>query len=325
MQNTSSTNVRSGKLPLRTFVVFGIILLVVVGSIWWLTRSYYIRKIETADIAFLRIDSTLNNAIHFFQSNNRTFSFLIDKKLRDPSTVEKTRYWKPKADSVILLTDGLYNYINNVKEQLLIHKSFAERKSGSENQIGVKLYDSISQYAYALTKLIPSDRREQIALLPIKKTLSNFDRAKGTWAQGYLNELSVTAVITTLSKIGADAHASANIMMEYINFQSETIFDNYIEFFYPLITQNATVLLHNQTLEITAGIGSYTSLAKPRITINGFEQLVNEEGIAIYKQKITSKNSYPIPVSISFRDPNTGETKTINKNITYTVFQLPKN
>jgi hypothetical protein len=86
-----------------------------------------------------------------------------------------------------------------------------------------------------------------------------------------------------------------------------------------LTSQSSNYLLPGQPLEIKAGIGTFSSAAKPTISINGVSQVANDSGFARYRTTVS--NSGNIPVTVSFKDPNTGEVLTKNTTVSYTVGQ----
>ena len=103
-------NSTNSKVSLRTAGIFPIILLLSVSVTWWLTRNYYNNN-EATDLAFLKIDSSLNNASHFFQASSRNFVYYLNEKLKYPPTVEKASYWKPIANSALTRADNFYEFL----------------------------------------------------------------------------------------------------------------------------------------------------------------------------------------------------------------------
>ncbi len=87
-----------------------------------------------------------------------------------------------------------------------------------------------------------------------------------------------------------------------------------------LVTQNAKILAPEEELEISAGIGMFSKASKPSITINGVGIPLNDEGIALFKNKAPkSQGNYKVPVQISFFNQTTGKDEIKQVNIEYKV------
>jgi gliding motility-associated protein GldM len=126
------------------------------------------------------------------------------------------------------------------------------------------------------------------------------------------------AAITILSKFQNDVLRSGNIVADYCQSQIgkvEVILDK----FEILTSQNTNYLLPGQQLEIKAGIGAFSSKAKPTISINGVSQQANDSGFARYTTTAGGGGGGTVPISVSFKDPNTGQVTTKNTTVTYTV------
>ena len=84
-----------------------------------------------------------------------------------------------------------------------------------------------------------------------------------------------------------------------------------------LIGQSANYVMPGQEIEVTAGIGAYSSAAAPQISINGSSvQVIDGQG----KSKFQASGAGPhtVPVTIRYKDQD-GNEKTETKNVEYTV------
>ena len=75
------------------------------------------------------------------------------------------------------------------------------------------------------------------------------------------------------------------------------------------------------TAEVTAGLGSFTTVGNPVIFIDGQQQQLDANGIALYHKKVGKEKRRTIPVVITFTNPHTGKKESIENEISYTVKQ----
>jgi len=75
--------------------------------------------------------------------------------------------------------------------------------------------------------------------------------------------------------------------------------------FSAIAAQNTTFLKSGELLEITAGVGSFSVAARPKITIDGKNIPLDPDGTAIYRIKAPGKpGKHVIPVKIEFVKPD---------------------
>jgi gliding motility-associated protein GldM len=90
--------------------------------------------------------------------------------------------------------------------------------------------------------------------------------------------------------------------------------------FAAIIGQSSSYVMPGQEIEITAGVGAFSTGAKPTITINGSGAALGEDGAARAKFAAGGVGSHSVPVTIRYTDQE-GNPQTITKNIEYTVGQ----
>jgi hypothetical protein len=89
--------------------------------------------------------------------------------------------------------------------------------------------------------------------------------------------------------------------------------------FSTLIIQSSTYVKAGDQIEITAGIGAFSTSAQPKIIIKGRNLLIGEDGATHYKfSASTIPGKHSIPVKISFTDKD-GVKKEMEKRRIYTV------
>jgi hypothetical protein len=91
-----------------------------------------------------------------------------------------------------------------------------------------------------------------------------------------------------------------------------------MEYSHLLISQSSSSVGPGETLNIFAGVGSFSAKAAPKIKING-HKVATEQGVAHYQLRGSSKKGeHSILVEVTYLDPN-GIAVTENKTIEYTV------
>ena len=126
----------------------------------------------------------------------------------------------------------------------------------------------------------------------------------------------VLANLTMFSKIINDAKNTESQSIKYLFSQMDAVVVR-LNKFEPLVSLSSSYLMPGEEMTVQAGMGAFNDEAKPRITINGSGVATGPNGVAETKFKVSSSGS--VNVAISFVDPNTGESKTINKSIPYTI------
>jgi len=88
--------------------------------------------------------------------------------------------------------------------------------------------------------------------------------------------------------------------------------------FTPFVKQSSNYLMPGEELEINAGVGAYSSAAKPQININGQSIAIGQDGSATLKFNVSGPGARAVPVKVSYTKPDgTKETKTFD--VRYTV------
>jgi len=87
-----------------------------------------------------------------------------------------------------------------------------------------------------------------------------------------------------------------------------------------IIGQSSSYVMPGQEVEITAGVGAFSTGAKPEITINGSRAALEADGAARAKFTAGGVGQHSVPVTIVYLDQD-GKRQTITKNIDYTVGQ----
>lgn len=286
--------------------------------------------------AFKTIDQSLSNANIIIQKKNDDILKSLQKKLADPKTAEKAAIWAPKADKAHALSDAIYNYIQTLKYDLKV-ASRLKKVDGKEvfneddleastrlflkgkDSKGKDLLNRLTQFKKELGDIDPALAKEVLPNLPLDLSIpiSNNIAAKSDWAYAYFNMTPTVASIAILTKFQNDIRNSESQVVEYCHRQIgevELIYDQFNAF----AASNSQYLMSGEELVITAGVGAFSSAAKPTISVDGNVIPMTADGSATYKTTAGAPGLNSKRVRISFIKPD-GETAVVEKIVNYTV------
>ena len=286
--------------------------------------------------AFKTIDQSLSNANIIIQKKNDDILKSLQKKLADPKTAEKAAIWAPLADKAHALSDAIYNHIQTLKQDLKV-ESRLKKVDGKEvfneddleastrlflkgkDPKGKDLFNKLTQFKKELAEIDPALAKEVIPNLPLDLSIpsSNNMAAKSDWAYAYFNMTPTVASLAILTKFQNDIRNSESQVVEYCHRQIgevELIYDQFNAF----AASNSQYLMSGEELIITAGVGAFSSAAKPTISVDGTVIPITADGSATYKSTAGAPGLNSKRVRISFIKPD-GETAIVEKIVNYTV------
>jgi hypothetical protein len=243
------------------------------------------------------------------EQSNRRVSFSTETILRslqektlDPATSYKAELWFPKADQVAKLSASCLSYIDEFKKNKGLSKeladSFVQR---------LKAFEEAVLKTDLLINEVFADRR-----------LFNNDSINKKFYDQYFKGASETSIHAFLTRIQNTVKVFEN---KTIAFCSEQIASHrpFFDTYTVIVGQNSKVIKRGGQLEIIAGVGAFTSQAKPEIFINNQAHNIDESGYADFKQKVQLKpGNYSIPVKIIYTD-EFGKKQTTETKVEYTV------
>ena len=286
--------------------------------------------------AFKTIDQSLTNANKTIDTKNKNIYNSFEAKLKDPKTMEKASFWAPKAYMVKALSDEMFTYVESLKKSLK-EEAGLEIKNGKESfkeddldattrlflnnkngvSRGAELFNKLKDFKENLASIDSSIDKE---LIPLNLTIPNSNNfaAKKDWAYAYFNMTPAVAAITILTKFQNDIRISEAQIIEDMHAkigEVELVYDQFNAF----AASNSQYLMSGEELVITAGVGAFSSAAKPTISIDGIVVPIGSDGQALYKTIAGSTPGVQTKrVVISFLKPN-GETARVEKNVQYTI------
>jgi gliding motility-associated protein GldM len=285
--------------------------------------------------AFKTVNKSLENTNSTVNKSTETILASLQQKTTDPATASKAAIWYPKAQQVQSLSKSVFTYVQGLKDQILREaggdpskpdQKFKEDNLDIATRImiekgeGQKLLAALGKYkkdVLSVDKSIDSAFKD---VLPVNldKPASK-SKAGKTWEGAYFHMVPTVAALTILSKFQNDVKTSENRVVQFCHNKVGEVavrFDTYAA----IVGQNSTYLMPGQELEITAGVGAFSTGAKPTITVGGQTLTVGPEGTATTKLAGGGIGPHTIPVIITYTDQE-GKQQTIKKDVEYKVGQ----
>jgi len=291
--------------------------------------------------AFKTVDNSLVATNNTIDASTSTIIASFEEKMKEAESRAKAEEWMPKAEAAINLTKGINNYIADLKKQILTGAGFDPAKNGDstykednqdvatrimvEEGKGKELRAKLEQYKKDMAAIAPqlanqvNNYMKQIDLSVPQTKSSGHGGNKDTWEAVYFRMVPTVAALTMLSKFQNDVKTSENKVVSLFHEQVGQVKVRYNQFA-AIVGQSSNYLMPGQELTINAGVGAFSTDAKPVISIGGVNVQTNAEGVAEWKTTATAIGTRSIPVNIVYTDQD-GNQKTISKTISYTVGQ----
>ena len=289
--------------------------------------------------AFKTVDDSLTATNTTINRSTETILKSLEDKMSDPTSKVKAAIWYPKAQRAQQLSAEMYNYIKGVKDSILKAAGYNPNPKNKfdssyaldnldiatrilvEGKEGIKLKAKLEKYKTDLLAIDPQIAKEFQNSLQINLAKPKVqDKSNKTWEAAYFNMVPTVAALTILSKFQNDVKTSENKIVAFCHQQVGQVVVRF-DRFEPIIGQSTNYAMPDQTIEIKAGVGAFSNLAKPTISIGGQTQLLNDSGFVRYTTNVGSAlGSRSIPVRITYLDQD-GNQKVIERVVNYTVGQ----
>lgn len=285
--------------------------------------------------AFKTVNNSLEKTNEVVTASTKEIMTSLQAKLKDEGTRERAQTWLPKAERAQQLTTLLYNDIQNFKNQILTEAGADYAKGDStykddnldiatrimvEKGGGKDLYKKLEKYRADILAIDPAIAQQFGTSLPInlaKPKTSN--KGNKTWEDAYFRMVPTVAALTILSKFQNDVKTTENKVVSYCHEKVGAV-EVIQDAFAAIAIANTTNALPGQEIEITAGVGGFSTKISPSISIGGQRVAIGDDGAAHYKFKADRLGSNSIPVNIQYTDQN-GKVQNITKTVEYVVGQ----
>jgi gliding motility-associated protein GldM len=289
--------------------------------------------------AFKTVNNSLEATSRVVSASTDEIMKSLQSKLKEDGTRERAQIWYPHAQQAQTLSTDLYNFIQKYKDQILKEAGADFAKGDSsykddnldiatrimvEKGGGKELYKRLEQYK---KDILAIDAKEgaQIAAkfgnsLPLSLTKPRTqNKGNKTWEDAYFRMVPTVAALTILSKFQNDVRTTENKVISFCHEKVGAV-EVIQDAFAAIAIANTTNALPGQEIEITAGVGGFSTKLSPTITIGGQRVAIGTDGAAHYKFKADRLGANSIPIMIEYTDQN-GKPQRIPKTVDFVVGQ----
>jgi gliding motility-associated protein GldM len=287
--------------------------------------------------AFKVVDKSLMTSNTNISGANGTLYKSLLSKVADPVTSAKATIWNAKAQQAKTLSDDLNTYIEGIKKQLKEEagltleagqEKFKEddleaatrlfgNGEGGKN-LGPQLEQKLKDYKAAMLAIDPAEIGKEFAnsLSVDGAPAVGQDGTVKAFTDAYFHMTPTVAALTLLSKFQNNVKNSENQVVTYCHNKIGAV-EVRPDKFSVLVGQSANYVMPGQEVEITAGVGAYSSKALPQINIAGAGVPV-VDGKGTYKFQATGAGKQSKSITVTYKDlDNISHTET--KTVEYTI------
>lgn len=285
---------------------------------------------------FRATEEGLQQSVKTISQSNEVIYHSLEDRLADPKSSNYAIIWQPKALVVKSLSDTIITYIRQLKEELKDEAGFSnplDRTSFKEDKIptvyhffnehdkGKELFNHLMKYRQdilAVDTQLNNAFKNNIVVFA-----RGFDHTRndtGVFTKSFFNDIPVIAACAMLSKLENNIRIIENNFILFCHNKIGCLHCGGYEIVLPVVMQSSGYVKGGEIIEITAGIGVFTGMPNPKITVNG-KSIPTEYGLTSYKLKTSLKaGEHSVPVKIEFIKPD-GTSDFYTKNIEYTVIE----
>jgi len=260
------------------------------------------------------INKILLNGLEELQYENDITYRKFIKNTQDAWKKERALKYKPIVDSLRKNTKEAIGFLDSIF--LLVKNDFHYQISDTAiNEVfaRLQLYQIKLQNAFSGSSIVLGDKQFLSKLF-----LDSTVYPRNVFAEDFFSIRTKEATKATLSSLKSNIKLIEKQVLNYSYWATEPIIESY-DHYSALVGQSTSVAQPNEEIQISAGIGSYSRAAQPKIIINNEHIEVDESSVAIYKFKAKSTSGkYIVPVSIEYVKHD-GTRDTFNFKVNYKV------
>lgn len=274
--------------------------------------------------AFQVVNNSLVTSNTNISASNNTLYKSLEAKLKEPQSMEKAAIWEPKAMKAKQYSAEMFDYIEGLKLDL---KKAADLRMRWDDKVkdsvedyrmdnldastrlfetkkeGEVLKNRLDQYKQQMLNLDPTIKAQFESTFPVNTTPPpSQDGKKKDFTQSFFHMTPTIAALTMLSKFQNNIKNAESQIVTYCHNQIGAV-EVHMDQVGVLVGQNSNYLMPGQQLQITAGVGAYSSSAAPSISINGSNVPVSN-GQGIYTTTVSGAGEHTVNVNVTFRDEN---------------------
>ncbi len=275
--------------------------------------------------AFKVVNTSLETSNDNISTSNSNLFASLKEKLAEPQSHDKAMIWKPLADKAQDYSDAMYKYLDSLKLALKISADLRMKAPlpGTTDSIedfradnldastrmfetkgeGPKLQARLDQYKKDMLGLDPAINAAFEHQFPVStRPPRSIEGHRKDFTQSFFHMTPTIAAITILSKFQNNIKNAENEIVTYCHTQIGKV-EVHMDQVGLLVGQNSNYLMPGQQLQITAGVGAYSSAAAPTISINGSNVSV-ANGQGTYTTTVSGAGEHTVNVNVSFLDEN---------------------
>lgn len=283
--------------------------------------------------AFRVVNTSLVTSNTNISNSNATLYKSLSDKLNDPKqSPEKVKRWNDNAQKAKTYSADLDTYIESLKKQLK-ESAGLKIKNGKEDykednlDASTRLFETdgkgkefeqkLNTYKTSMLSIDPDIKKQFENNFPVStEPPISQEGDKKDFTTSFFHMTPTIAALTMLSKFQNNVKNAESQIVTYCHNQIGAV-EVHMDQVGMLVGQSSNYLMPGQELEITAGVGAYSSQAKSTITVNG-TPIDMASGQGSYKTTVNGAGTHTIEVKGNFIDEN-GKPVPVNRTITYTV------
>jgi gliding motility-associated protein GldM len=274
--------------------------------------------------AFKVVNNSLITSNDNITASNNTLYKSLEEKLNKPESAEKARIWEPKAMKAKQYSADMMTYIDSLKTALYkaadlrmkwdskLNDSVQDYRADNldastrlfeTNGKGPELKERLDKYKEDMLSIDPAIKAEFQNIFPVNTVPPPSQEGKQKdFTQTFFHMTPTVAALTILSKFQNNIKNAENMEATFCHNQIGAV-EVHMDQVGVLVGQNSNYLMPGQQLQITAGVGAYSSAAAPTISINGSGVKV-DQGQGTYSTTVSGAGEHTVNVNVSFLDEN---------------------
>lgn len=265
----------------------------------------------------------LMNTRTIIDISNNTILHNLEDKSKDIVYKDHTNKWLPIAEQAKTASDSLISNIENVITDFKVRAGIIEKDAkepdGAIDDKAVEEFFTEDKAADMLNKKIENyinvligldrDMAKDLPFSIINKINNNI-----------ITSTTAFETVLLLQALRNNVGSIENMVLDYCNRKCYAIIETY-DVFNAIISQNSTYVKAGDSIEINAGIGAFTKVAQPVITIDNKKIEVNYDAVAVYRTVASNvPGTHTIRVIIKYTKPD-GEKSEIYRDVKYVVVE----
>jgi hypothetical protein len=271
-----------------------------------------------------------NNAIN---NSTQDVFMAMEQKLRDPMTRTKAEIWHPKMQQIRKASKETFDYINSLKNELMLaadlnatadKKDYRMSDYGAVNKVffsnkrGEQLYNRLIAYIDTIRAIDPKLSSTFPTTVLTSSIIDTAIKSTSQFSDNYFRNVPAIAAMAILSRFQNGLRIIENQTSGFCNEQVWPMICGY-KVTSALAGISSSVVQKGKEIQLTAGIGEFTTSGNPEIIIDGKRIELNERGYVDYKFTTPTKpGNYSKRVQFHYTDAE-GNKMTLEKVFEYTV------